>query len=327
MADALSRTPDVLTAELGKWDRIGRDHEVTLGRDGLAHFKRTLNVEYGQSAVVSMRGSQMRHLLRQAMGERVALRATLGAKFGPGGTPGALAANPWRRFVYRAFVGLVWALARARDRINCLDACAESLVGDPIDIRLGDRLITRDLAQSALEMNTIAACVPLAALERVAEIGAGYGRFAHAAMTLFPRLAYWIFDVPPALALSEAYLGVALGNDRVVGFDREARPGPGEVRIALPPALRDVPDGHFDLVVSTYSVDELPPRQIAEYLSLMDAKCRGWIYLKGGRHGTAGSAATLGLADLQYPRRWRRIFEGVDPLHPENVEYVFDLRG
>jgi putative sugar O-methyltransferase len=327
MSEALSRSCDPLTGESPEWDRIGRAHAAALERDGLADFKRTVNFQYGQSAMVSIRSTQMRHVLRQVLAGRVAPRAALGARMERAGAPQALGGHPWRRFVYRFFVGLVWDLARARDRLGCLEGREESAVGNPIGIRFAGRRISEDLAQSAFELNTICAVVPPGELERVAEIGAGYGRLAHMVLSAFPTVSYWIYDVPPALAVSEMYLKAVLGSERVLAFERRDAPRAGEVRMALPPALRDVADGYFDLIASVYCLDGLTPRQIEAYLGLMDAKCRGWIYLKGGKSGVRGSAAPLGLPDLPYPARWRLVHEATEALHPENVEYVFDLRG
>lgn len=335
MSRALAASADPLLGPSPFWQDLSAEHVDKLERYGIAQFKRTVNFEYGQWDVFSIRHTQVGHVLKQLAASRVAPRAACCARMGEDGGAPMLEGRPWARFVYRLYVGLLWDLSASRDRMGCLDTCEESTLGRPIDIRYRGRIISQDLAQSALELNSIGARVQKDDLGHVAEIGAGYGRFAHMFMTMFPAARYWIFDIPPALALSEGYLSELLGPGRVIPFDPDekaalppaALPYAGAIKFALPHCLRLVPDNHFDLVVSMFCLDELSPAQIEAYLDLIDRKCRGWVYLKGENLKRHEPSSPWGLPEFPYPRRWRLVHHDVDPVHPAYVERIFDLRG
>lgn len=329
MHHALAAIEDPLVGPSALWDELSRKHLAQIRRLGFAQFKRTLNFDYAQWDVVSLRSPHVAHLLRQLAASRVVPRAALGSRMDEPARENVPWAGWWGKQVYRLHVGLLWDLATSRDDRGCLEACREAALGRPIGIRHRGRIITQDLALTALELSSIGRCLDPASLRNVAEIGAGYGRFAHAFMTLFPRSSYWIFDVPPALAVSEEYLAQLLGAGRTLGYaptGSQAGSAPGSIRFAFPPSLRDLPDASLDLVVSTYCLDELPAERTRAYLDLIDAKGRGWVYLKGVARRRDEPTCPQGLLEMPYPGRWRLVHQAVDPMHPAYIERIFDLR-
>jgi len=314
------------------WERLGQKHIQLLKEHGFHRFKRTVNFEYHQWGVTSLLNDQFRHVLKNVLAEKefpyVALLATnkilshstqaIPTKFGG--------------FVYKLFVGLLWQYARSQDHLRCLSICEEPIVGDPLEISYKGRLISQDLALSSLELNRIIKQIGSLRSKRVAEIGAGYGRLAYVFMRTFPDIEYCIFDIPPTLAISQSYLAQTLGADRVVLYGNDSEEAPeynnfGRARALLPPDLSRFPDKYFDLVINISSFDEMVREQITNYLDLIDRKCAGWLYLKGYtvRDGQDPSRP-LGVTQFQHRERWRCVYEDVDPVQPQFVERVYDLR-
>jgi len=78
-----------------------------------------------------------------------------------------------------------------------------------IPTRVGNRLVTRDLLDSVLEINFLRAHLGLKREDdvRVLDIGAGYGRFAHRFTTAFPRSFVHCLDaVPHSTFLCDFYI-------------------------------------------------------------------------------------------------------------------------
>lgn len=86
-----------------------------------------------------------------------------------------------------------------------LDKISNRDFGAPITIRIKGRDICLDYLQALHECKYIGD-IGLR-VERVLEIGAGYGRTAHALLSLFPNIKeYTIIDLAPCLGLSQRYL-------------------------------------------------------------------------------------------------------------------------
>jgi putative sugar O-methyltransferase len=334
MFKCLEDRADPLFSPSAFWRDLCEKHTALIKKHGFSHFKRTLNFHYGQWPVCSFRSAQILHVLRQLLGAAqfpsVAFTARMSDASsieGPGWSASCASA-------YRFYVGLLWQLAASTDRMGCLTTCQESTVGNPIKITHRGRLITQDLAQSSLELNRINEHTGGYKFEHVAEIGGGCGRFAYLFMHMFPQARYAIFDIPPALAISQTYLSLALGADRVVPFDpdnklRVTRPAAsiGEVAAHLPHALEEFPDGHFDLFLNVSSFDEMLPAQVERYFDLIDKKTAGWLYVKGySTRSGADRTRPWGLRQFPYRSRWRLVYEGVDALHPAFTERLYDLR-
>ena len=324
------------------WKELCEKHIALLQQHGFERFKRTLNFQYGQWGVRSLRNPQVKHVLKQLLKsgrfpyipflarihdvEDVGWPETWGT--------GANQSKSSTATAYMVFVGLLWQLAISRDRLACLKNCEEPQIGGPINITYRKRLITQDMAQSCLELNTIMNHIGTGRCNNIAEVGAGSGRFAYLFMHTFPNAHYCIFDIPPALAISQNHLAKALGEEKVTMFNAKSgkafvngEAASGHVSIYLPYSLQFVPDGYFDLFLNVSSFDEMLPEQVDCYFDLIDKKCSGWLYLKGypSRSG-ADHARPLGISQFPYRANWKMIYEGVDPVTPEFCERVYDLR-
>ena len=323
------------------WQDASVLHRELLQSWGFERFKRSINFEFNQWGITNLKNRQLRFVFRQLIKRKrfpyVALLSRSRSlddaawdvphRHSPNYNPDTCKRS---LFAYKLFVGLLWQTALSVDRIGALHSCDEPLTGDPLEIRYRGKLITQDLAMSCIELNTIAKHLDLHQLACIGELGAGYGRLAYLATTLLPRVQYSIFDIPPALAISQHYLATVLGHDQVAhctdcvpNLSREISSHP-RVVASLAHQLEVVPDNHFDLMINISSLDEMPFDQVRNYLELMDRKCRGWVYLKGyrSRKGTDPDRP-IGVSQFPYPDHWSLIFHGQDATHPKFIERIY----
>ena len=133
----------------------------------------------------------------------------------------AYALSPFAARRYTFFVGELWDIAVRSDTHGLTSRLAEPTIGNPVPLRSGGRLISQDLANSIIEFAFAARSGAVSDGARVAELGAGYGRLAYVYAHAHD-LAYCVFDIPPALAVSQWYLTRTLGEDRIVPYSRES---------------------------------------------------------------------------------------------------------
>lgn len=311
------------------WESLGEKHKSLIREHGFRSFKRTINFEYHQWGLLSLGDPKIKSLLLELLKHYRIPHGLISARIDAQSVAGIEQINP---FAYAAFMGLLWQYALLKDQLGCLEMCSEPLLGQPIPVTYKGKLISQDLATSSLELNRIAEYVDISKIKKVAEIGAGYGRLAYLMMIRFPWLEYYIFDIPPALVISQNYLAATLGHNSVepcngssaILDESSGKPG---VRACLPHQLALFSDGYFDLVINISSFDEMPPAQIQNYFSLIDKKCRGWFYIKG--HEKAPDWCEVsggGLTELPYPDTWKLVYQGKDPFSPTFIERIYSLR-
>lgn len=319
------------------WRTLGQKHTALLEEYGLENFKRTINFEYGQWTVVTKNHPYTRRLLKLLVREyrlphgllaKPDMADSTGIRW-PGAIHGdtgreltAADSNPQHLKNYAIYCGLLWQFAKTRDAIGCL-RLEEPHFGHPLPIRLFKRLITQDLAMSSLELNRIASHVDLSRTTRVLEIGGGYGRTAWALHKLFPRIQYFITDIPPALAVSQNYLAKVL-PDGVVGRYAAKNPMDRSINFCLPHQLSELPDKYFDLCINLSSFDEMPPEISAGYLKEFDRLCSGHAFLNGHAR-TSNRGNRLGLDELPYNSGWQLVFSNPHAVVDSFVEKLFRL--
>jgi SAM-dependent methyltransferase len=178
----------------------------------------------------------------------------------------------------------------------------EPEAGNPLPVRWNGRLISQDLANSALEANAIARTLRGNVPRSILEVGAGYGRTAYTLLNLFPNATYTIVDIEPALSISRWYLTSLIPAERL--------------RFVTPLAVTHIQPGSVDLVVSISSLPEMRDDQVAAYMRLFDlVAAGGLVYLKQwARWRNPVDGTTLDFEDYPVPPRWRRIFDEQAPV-------------
>ncbi|MCU1488174.1 MAG: hypothetical protein JWN67_4920 [Actinomycetia bacterium] len=249
------------------WRELADEHEAALGEHGLDTMKRRQALRYftWQWNRSRLRGSeQLRFLLRNVRPADLA-RAVL--------QPVNLRDPAWSgpswsvvdRWLYAVSVRLLWAYAERAGDPEAV-ALPEPELGGPFPVQLRGRLISQDLANSAIEVDAVREALAGARPTEILEIGGGYGRFAYVALHLFPEARYTIVDIEPAMTISRWYLTSLFGPDRV--------------RFVHADDAADLVD-RFDLALSISSLQEMTTDQVDGYLRLIDRTTTGGtVYLK-----------------------------------------------
>ena len=313
------------------WADIGGQNEALLSRHGVENFKRTLAQNYFNWAVEGPNDPQMQSLLREWADDPSAL--PLEAELL--GDPAVLSINdtsyllsPSAARGYTLFVGLLWWHATKRAAPGDGDKLAEAAVGNPIPINVQGRAVSQDLANSLREFTRMR---PVLEGERpiLAEIGAGYGRLGYVASQLKP-LRYWIFDIPPALAVAEWHLAEALPDRKIFRWRPFARWDEvadevmaADIAIFTIDQLRHVPAGIVDCFAAISALHEMRPEQIAAYMNMMSAASKA-IYTKNwtvwrNEHDAFDFRST----NLPAPAGWSTVLEAVDEVIPAFTEKLF----
>lgn len=127
-------------------------------------------------------------------------------------------------------------------------------IGDPLTIRCRGCDIDADYLAAVEEWEFLTHTRALDRVRTVVEIGAGFGRTCHTLLTLCPAIqAYYIVDLPPMLALSQAYLARAIPGAPVTFVSSDD--------LAPLDALTS------DLVINIDSFQEMPPAAITRYMT------------------------------------------------------------
>jgi len=265
----VTEDPDGLAAAPSRfWQKIGSDHDLAAGRSGIDTVKREQALRY---FTWSWQWSGLRHnpqarfLIRNS-----SLRAFRNAVSQPIRlSDDDWAGIPWPRrdrWLYTVAVRLLWQYAEQHGDPEVL-ALDEPALGNPLPVTLDDRLISQDLANTSLEVASMREMLGGRAATEILEVGAGYGRNAHALLSIFPNASYTIIDVEPALSIARWYL--------------EALVSPTRLRFVSPTDMDTVRKQRFDLALSISSLAEMTRENQAAYISLFDeAAAGGHVYLK-----------------------------------------------
>jgi putative sugar O-methyltransferase len=324
------------------WEELSDKHASLIREHGFQNFKRTINFEYSQWGVTSLRDRKISHLARglwrqgrfpvggllTRIGDNQAgirwpdaIHAHTGAAVQQAGFGGRL-----RLRAYAFYCGLLWQYALSEDKLGCLEIL-EPTLGNPLPIFYRGRLISQDLALSSLGLNLIASRLPMGRIRKVLEIGAGYGRLAFLFRKIFPEIEYSILDISPALAISRNYLEGVFGGDAVSSYQLGGswRPEEGRINFMVPRVIDDVPDGYFDLVINVSSFDEMRPEVVEDYFKSIARVGSGWMYLQG-YEGSRAPGRRIGLKDFPYGSDWSEVFGRQDPVEPRFIEKVMKKR-
>ena len=285
------------------WQRLAQKHGDDLEHDGLDLTKRRQALNYftwrwswGRMA----KSQQLRFLLLHSTPLTI-LRCVF--------TPARLSGSSWRgvpwtrkeRWLYVFAVRLLWQYARRHDELDVLSLSEPSL-GSPLPVRWQGRLISQDLANSALEASAVARALAGTKPSSIMEVGAGYGRTAYVLLSRFPGATYTIVDIEPALSISRWYLTSLFPTARL--------------RFLPPDEAQRLGAASVDLVVAVSSLHEMRQDQLKGYLDLFDSVAGGGVvYLKQWERWTNPvDGVTLAFGEYPIPAGWREVFSESTPV-------------
>jgi putative sugar O-methyltransferase len=296
------RSGPVLSQPSRFWEELGAQHARDLTQHGFGEVKRRQALKYFNWRWTfghMPRSEQMRFLLRHNNPITWATAALGRADLSDAAWRG-VDWSPATRRLYVAAIRLLWEYARRHDAAGVL-RLPEPELGGPLPVHWRGRLISQDLANSALELGAIYPYLS-AAPRSVLEVGAGYGRTAYAVLSLFRDAAYTIVDVEPALSISRWYVE-QLFPDR-------------DVRFVSPADVSRLVDGSFDLVLSISTLHEMTPEQASGYLQLFDRVAAGGaVYLKQWDEWlNPVDEVTMRFDGYPFPARWQQLFREAAPV-------------
>ena len=324
MMDELETDPAFLPSEF--WRELNQKNSDMLLAEGLVNFKRTVSQNYFNWLVTTPRHPQFLNL---------ALRWL----FKPGATPfhsriehiehlrmtnssEQLELSSFQERIYRIFVSILWDTMRRTDHEKLSDVLSEPLTGNPINVFNGERLISQDLATSIMECNLlIKALKNKVNNPKIAEIGAGYGRLAHVYSATQPG-QYFIFDIPPALYVSQWYISDVIGEDKIFKFrafdhleDVEDEMSKASVVFLTANQISKFPEHYFDLMLSISTLPEMRREQIQQYIEILRTKSDRFIFLKQWKswHNPQDNTTTS-KSDYQFGPEWNLTHDTTDPI-------------
>jgi len=314
------------------WRKYAQLNIEQLQKAGLDNFKRTINQNYFNWVGGDLK--EQRNRLGKELGPaRFAwawLRGftTVSNEFKPKQWSG----STWRK--YRFFLFLLRAYTARKDQLGWLASLAEPAVGNPLTFRNGGRLISQDICNSLLELNGALEAVrvrdrPL----RCAELGAGYGRVAYCMLHRCSQAKYTIIDIPPALYISQWYLGRTLPDRKIFhyrSFDSFASVREefevADVAFLLPQQAELLPDKYFDLFINISSLQEMTMEQIRFWFGQIDRLCRGRFYSKQWIvHANEIDNIMVKREDYPVPTHWRAVYNRECFVQPRFFEALYEL--
>src|SRR5262245_3804551 len=237
-----------------------------------------------------------------------------------------------KRELYREYLGLMYEYALERDRSGLLASLEEPELGNPIRVRRNGRLISQDIINSVRERNSILSALQLDKHTRfdVAELGAGYGRLGYL-MLKTTACRYFVFDIPPALYLSQWYLTTLFPQRRAFLFRRfeqfdeiESELLRADLAFFTPNQLAKFPPRYFDVFATISSVHEMRRDQISHYMTLMGRTTRRALYLKQQKdYVNPVDNLVIGKNDYPLPAGWSDSHERFDLINPGFFERIY----
>lgn len=234
--------------------------------------------------------------------------------------------------LYRILVTLCWRKARAIDKLNLCDRLVEPEFGNPIRVLIGGKLISQDLATAIAEVNCFMPWLSETVEDPIdlLEIGAGYGRLAHAILQTRHVRRYVIVDIPPALQICARYLSRLMPHLHVFNaraFERwedvSQEVNASDLVFLFPHQFPLLPSGYVDAALAVSSLHEMRLSQANSYLAEMGRVSRQLIYSKQyWRYVNPYDDIVLEQKQYDCPPSFSSVHLENDPLNPVFFEQV-----
>ena len=325
------------------WKGMGEVNERILGWSGEGNFKRTLNQNYFNFIPIAPDDPRMVRLRRlvpdftQNMLDRYAIEdpdrdPSSWMSFYPNYYIFKDPDGAKKRELYREYLALMYEYALRRDRSGLLAALDEPTLGNPIGVRRSGRLISQDLVNSVRERNSIIGAMEASTDTHftLGELGAGYGRLGYVLLKT-TKCRYFVFDIPPALYISQWYLTTLFPKRRAFRFRRfdtfkeiESELSQSDLAFFTPNQLTKFPAGYFDLFANISSIHEMRRDQIKHYMELMGRTTKSALYLKQQKdYVNPVDDLVIGRNDYPLPSGWAPSQDRFDLINPGFFERIY----
>jgi putative sugar O-methyltransferase len=317
------------------WKDVNEKNIHMIVTEGLTNFKRTVSQNYYNWLITRMRDPQFRSALsfwlRNPMSNPLGAKIESDIRLRYTTNSDVVVLSALDRFIYKLFVALTWEKMKKCDSHQLSAELSEPEAGNPIKIWKNGKLITQDLANSIVECNVIADVLRDVKKPKIAELGAGSGRLAHVYASTRPG-TYMIFDIPPALVISQWYLKTVFPNKKIFSFrsfdyfeDIREELESSDIAFFTANQLSLFPANYFDLIASISTLPEMRASQVSMYLDLFDKLSGGYIYLKQWISWTNPLDNThYQIKDYLVGESWRLKIDKLDPINPNFFNRVWE---
>jgi putative sugar O-methyltransferase len=328
------------------WEKLAETNEQMLDWVGETNFKRTLNQNYFNAIPTAHDDARMVRMRRLTASVR---RSTLKqyAIGDPDCDPASWVSCYPNYFIfkdpdravklelYREHLARMTEYALRRDRSGLLDVLEEPMLGNPIRVTRRGKLISQDLVNSVRERNSLLDVMKAESGSRytVAELGAGYGRLGYVLLRT-TQCRYVVFDIPPALHLSQWYLTTLFPERRAFRFRRfdafaeiESELSQADIAFFTANQLEKFPPGYFDAFATISSIHEMRRDQIRHFMTEMGRTTKSALYLKQQRnYVNPADNLTIGRNDYPTPTGWVPGPDCYDLINPRFFERLYRRR-
>lgn len=296
------------------WKMYVQKNIQQLHDEGINNFKNTVNQNYFHWIGGNLR--EQRHALIKNLGVHNFLIVYLKSLLCPQleYKPKFWKVSQWRK--YRMFLEMLYNFAKRHDKLKLLEELSEPLEGSPFVIKIDGKLVSQDICNSVMEINS-ACCERFSNNKRhLIELGAGYGRVAYCVMKTFANVKYTIIDIPPALYIAQWYLSKTLPDKKIFKF-REFKDysqikdefEQSDIAFLLPQQAELLPDKTSDLFINISSLHEMTKQQIAFWFDQIDRLCNGYFYTKQWIvHENKLDGITVRREDYPVKSSWKEIY-------------------
>ena len=337
MINTIKESPQIYHPSL-YWEDVARTNLEQIKRKGFENFKRTINQNYFNYYIISPFRTQFMKLMLRWLASTPNLNL-FRSKFGSDkyleryGKERSF--DKKSAFFYKMYVTMLWDYTKTQDREKILSRLEEPTEGNPIIIHHNGKLISQDICNSTLEYYTIMQHIPDESNHKmvVAEIGAGYGRNAYIFLNA-SKCKYIIFDIPPALYVSQRYLSAVFPNRRIFKFRKfndfseiKKEYENSDICFFTPNQINLLPEKQFDIMLNISSLHEMTFEQIQNYFALIGRYCKGYFFTKQWTYCTnVKDNLTLTYKDYPVPESWERIYFRKSPLQSRCFEAIYKIK-
>ena len=194
----------------------------------------------------------------------------------------------------REYAEGAWRVVQPSVPADWLTRVRESALGCPVAFELDGHVLSAGGIVNALTASRVAHWCDRTGISerplRVLEIGPGYGNVAHQLMQALDVASYAVCDLPENLFLAAFYL---MGNfpertSAFAGQDDDRTLNAAALAFTVPP-LVDRLDGPFDLILNSYSFQEMNRDSVEAYFELAERiLAPDGVFYSFNAHGKAG---------------------------------------
>lgn len=345
MIEYLEASPEIY--RMSKfWVQFFQYNMRQLNEVGLNNFKLTINQNY-QNYIPADLDDPKLTALKDWFLNNPSLRPFLSAIENPDGLtddgylsePGTsiFSDDPTKIALYRSMVTLGWEYCLQNDSLDLCARLEEPELGNPIRVHYDGKLISQDLATSAIEIMQMFRPT-LEYLDgkpiNVLEVGGGYGRLAHAVLSTLLVGKYIIVDVTPAIFVSQWYLENLFPAKKVWQFrpftaweEVEEEIKKADVIFLAPAQLELLPDNFVNLSVAISTLHEMRLEQANNYLREMARVSSQNVALKNyWSYENPYDGIVIRHEEYKYPDTLHQTVLENDPLNPVFFVEVFEQK-